>query len=462
MSVRLLAVLVVASSVLTGAAAAARSTPQIEDVEAEASAATATVTWKTSLPTRGRVAYGVGGLYLYSPRESSPVTAHAVVLPDLTPSTTYAFQIVASTATATAAGTVTTSAAPPDRRFGVAGTHVTANGSLFFPVLSYYQCGASAAAAASLGVNLFMQAPYTGCVPANPNDFNTEPLPPSVSVLSDDYTDRGAGDAGWYLPDEPDGWGIGPDQLPQLPPSSQTGKLRVLNVSQHFYSAQAPINDRFDRNDYRRFASLADFVGFDIYPIVKFCGRVSLLDVFRAQRELMTMYAPGMPTFQWIETSEMTGECPAMQVTPQIVNAETWLAIAGGACGIGYFTNSWTGKLWNRWDLAPGVEAQLARTIAQIRGLAPMLCAEYGDVTVPWDTSVAASSRSLNGALYVIAVNSSDQPTRIPFRVDALAGRTLRVLDESRTIKPAKKVYFRDSFEPYQAHVYVAAPPPGP
>jgi hypothetical protein len=460
LSLRLLAVLVLVSCVLTGAAAAARSTPQIEDVAAETSASTATVTWKTSLPTRGRVVYGVGGLYLYSARESSPATAHAAVLPDLAPSTTYAFEIVASAATAT--GTLTTSAAPPDRRFGVAGTHVTVNGSLFFPVLSYYQCGASAAAAASLGINLFMQAPYTGCVSTNPNDFSSEPPPPSVSVLSDDYTVTGAGDAGWYLPDEPDGWGISPDQLPQLPPASQTAKLRVLNVSQHFYSAQAPINDRFNRNDYKRFVARADLVGFDMYPIVKFCGRVPLLDVFRAQRELMTIYAPGMPTFQWIETGQMTGECPSTQVTPQIVNAETWLAIAGGACGIGYFTNSWTGRLWNRWDLAPGVDAQLARTIAQIRALAPMLAGEYGDVTVPWDTSVAASSRSLNGALYVIAVNSSDQPTTIPFRVDALAGRTLQVLDEGRTIKPAKKVYFRDSFEAFQVHIYVVPPPPGP
>jgi hypothetical protein len=454
--VRLLAVLLVASAVLTGGASAARSTPQIEHVSAAASAASATVTWHTSVPTRGRVVYGVGGLYLYTARESSPVTTHALVLPDLMPSTAYAFEIV--TGAATAAGTFTTTAKPAELRFGVDGTRVTANGSLFFPVLSYYQCGATAAAAAAVGINLFMQAPYTGCVGTDPNDFATEPPPPSVSVLSDDYSDRGGADAGWYLPDEPDGWGIAPEQLPQLPPSSQTGKLRFLNLSQHFYSAQAPINDRFDRNAYKRFAALADVVGFDIYPIVKFCGRVPLLDVFRAQRELMTIFAPGKPTFQWIETSDMTGECPAMQVTPQIVNAETWLAIAGGACGIGYFTNSWTGRLWNRWDLAPGVEAQLARTIARIRALAPMLCAAYGDVTVPWDTSVAASSRSLNGALYVIAVNSSDRPTRIPFRIDALAGRTLEVLDESRTIKPGRKVYFRDSFAPYQVHVYIAAP----
>jgi len=81
--------------VLTGTVAAARSAPQIEDVAAVASASTATVTWKTSLPTQGRVVYGVGGLYLYSARETSPTTEHAVVLLDLAPSTTYAFEIVA-------------------------------------------------------------------------------------------------------------------------------------------------------------------------------------------------------------------------------------------------------------------------------------------------------------------------------------------------------------------------------
>jgi hypothetical protein len=290
--------------------------------------------------------------------------------------------------------------------------------------------------------------PFTGC--RNPADVT----PPYV--LSDDFGARRG--HGWYLPDEPDGWGMTPEQMPKLPPASETGRIRVVSVTQHFFSRQAPINDRFDRNEYKRFAALGDVVGFDMYPIVKFCGRVPLLDVFRAQRELMTIYAPGKPTFQWIETSAMTGECPTMPITPAIVNAETWLAVAGGACGIGFFTNSWTGALWNRWDFDAGVEKQLAQTVARVRGLAPALCADYGDVLVPWDGSVAASVRSLNGALYVIAVNGSDKPTTVPFRVDALAGRTLTVLDEGRTIRPAKKVFFRDRFEPYQVHLYVAAP----
>ena len=247
--------------------------------------------------------------------------------------------------------------------------------------------------------------------------------------------------------------------MPVLPPAAQTGRLRVLNTSGHFFSGQAPINATFNRDDYKRFAALADLVGFDMYPIDKFCGRVSLLDVFLAQRELMATYAPGKPTFQWIETGGMTGECTAMQVTPAIVNAESWLAVAAGACGIGYFTNSWTGRLWNRWDVAPGVEAQLAQTTAQLRGLAPALCTGTpGDVVVPWDGGIAAVSRTLNGALYVIAVNSADVTKTIPFRVDPLAGRPLTVLGTTRTIVPMKKVYFRDTFAPYEVHVYVAAP----
>ena len=121
----------------------------------------------------------------------------------------------------------------------------------------------------------------------------------------------------------------------------------------------------------------ADVVGFDMYPIVKFCGRVPLLDVFRAQRELMTIYAPGKPTFQWIETSKMTGECPTLQITPQIVNAETWLAVAGGACGIGYFTNSWTGDALESLGLRRRASRQqLAATVARVQQLAPALCAD--------------------------------------------------------------------------------------
>jgi len=442
--VRLVGLVALALVLLADAAPAA---PGVADVETAPSQSSAVVRWTTAAPTRGSVAFGVGGLYLYTAREPVATTSHQIDLHDLAPATTYEFQIRAPNGAA-GGGSLTTLARSGEPRFGVSGTQVTADGSLFFPVLSYEQCAETIDRALAIGVNMFVQVPFTGC--ANPVG-STPPY-----ALSDDYAgERGSG---WYLPDEPDGWGLSPDQLPHLPSVAETGRLRVLNISQHFFAEQAPINGGFDRNDYKRFAALADVVGFDMYPVAKFCGRVSLLDMFRAQRELMTTYAPGKPAFQWIETSRMTGECAAMQLTPAIVNAETWLAIAGGACGIGYFTSSWTSGRWNRWDFEPRVEQALPAIVARVQRLAPALCAEYGSVVVPWDGSVAVSSRTLNGALYLIAVNSAAQPTTIPFRVDALAGRELVVLDENRVIHPAKKVYFRDHFGPYEVHVYLAAP----
>jgi hypothetical protein len=405
----------------------------------------ATLTWVTPSPVRERVAYGAGGLYLYTQREATPSTSHSVTLTDLEPSTTYSYQA------GPVSGSLTTAAAPEFARFGTDGTRMTENGSLFFPVMSYEQCAATISRALAVGINTFVQVPYTGC---------TQPAgvtPPYV--FGDTYTTQAG--AGWYLPDEPDGWGLTPGQLPKLAPDTETGMLRVLNISQHFYSAFAPINPQFDRSTYTQFAALADVIGFDVYPIVKFCGRVSMTAMFHAQRELMTIYAPGKPTYQWIETSQMTGECPTITITPAIVNAETWLALAGGACGIGYFTNSWTGPLWNRWDFDPGVEEALPGIVSRAKGLAPALCnGTYGDVVTPWDGTVVASSRELNGTLYVIAVNGSPAATNVPFSVPGLAGRLLTVLGEGRTIKPVKKLIFRDSFAPYGVHIYMAAPAP--
>jgi hypothetical protein len=41
-------------------------------------------------------------------------------------------------------------------------------------------------------------------------------------------------------------------------------------------------------------------------------------------------------------------------------------------------------------------------------------------------------------------------------RIDGLAGRTLTVLGEGRTVVPSRGVFIRDSFAPYEVHVYRA------
>jgi hypothetical protein len=342
--------------------------------------------------------------------------------------------------------------------FGVANAHVTVDGSPTFPILAYYQCATTAQQAADAGVDLFVEQPYTACSLLRPNDFDADPPPPGVHALSDDYS-AATPDAGWYFPDEPDALGLTASQLPQLPPVETTGKLRVVNVSEHFYSAQALIRAGYDRGEYARFADAGDLLGFDLYPIVKFCGRVPLLDVFRAQRELITTYAPHTPTFQWIETGPMTGECPTIEVTPAIANAEAWLAVAGGAVGIGWFTAGWApGTLWDRWDIDAAMLAQLQATDTRLHSLAAVLTAPWSEVAFSDAAGVAASSRTYGDARYVIAVNSTAATVTAPLRVPQLGRRTLTVLGEQRTVRSDAHGVFHDRYGPYAVHLYRAGP----
>ena len=166
MRVRALAVAAAAAVLLlSGTATAGRSEASIADVRASAASGSASVTWTTSIPMRGRVAYGIGGTYLYSALEPTAATVHTAELPDLASSSTYEFRIdsAAGRTKATSTGSVTTAAPPLNPRFDVSGTHVTADGSLFFPVMSYEQCAATIGRALTIGVNTFVQVPFTGC-----------------------------------------------------------------------------------------------------------------------------------------------------------------------------------------------------------------------------------------------------------------------------------------------------------
>jgi hypothetical protein len=337
---------------------------------------------------------------------------------------------------------------------GVAGGHVTAGGAPIFPILSYYQCGTTALAAASAGVDFFVEQPYTACSALEPNDFAADPPPPGVQALSDDYGDP-APAGGWYLPDEPDALAVTAAGLPRLPAASESGRLRVVNLSEHFFSGQAPIRPGYDPAEYGRLAAAADLIGFDLYPVVKFCGRIPLRDVFLAQRELITRYAGGRPTFQWIETGRMTGECPTLEVTPAVANAEAWLAVAGGAVGIGWFTVEWTpGTLWSRWAVDTPMLEQLQATGARLHALAEVLTAPWEPVGVTGASTVAASARTAAGERWVIAVNSTAEAVTATLRVPGLGARALAVLDEGRTVRANAQSVFRDRFEGYAVHLY--------
>jgi hypothetical protein len=71
--------------------------------------------------------------------------------------------------------------------------------------------------------------------------------------------------------------------------------------------------------------------------------------------------------------------------------------------------------------------------------------------------AVVLSARNWAGALYVIAVNSSFSAQNATTRSPLLNRRTLRVLGESRRVRPVGDA-FGDTFAPMGVHIYYAGP----
>src|SRR5262249_18259264 len=135
-------------------------------------------------------------------------------------------------------------------------------------------------------------------------------------------------------PDEPEGHGIPPETMAGAPDGSPPHPS-FLTLTNHFYSKAAP----WPNGDqvYPAYIAKSDVVGFDLYPLQGWCRRTAFPDVFDSQREIVKL-AAGKPTFQWIETAGMEN-CPngPTAPTPESVKVESWLAIAGGAHGLGFF-----------------------------------------------------------------------------------------------------------------------------
>src|SRR5207245_5980704 len=108
--------------------------------------------------------------------------------------------------------------------------------------------------------------------------------------------------------------------------------------------------------DYAALAARADVLGFDLYPLQGWCQADRFADVAAAQREVVGL-AGEKPTFQWIEARTMECPQPELAVTPATVRAESWLAIAGGAHGLGFFPPDWDQRVGGA---IAGVGAQVA------------------------------------------------------------------------------------------------------
>jgi len=290
------------------------------------------------------------------------------------------------------------------------------NGTAFFPRMVWRQCPTYYPTSMASGINVFLGVSCTG-----PED-QFQHLAGRAGSVVDAHTPQisGPGMLGWHLPDEAD---VAIGAATKLPNPKADGRVTFLTLTDKFSVHAAP--GPHGRDIYPEYFERADVIGFDLYPVEVRCS-VSWIDaVYWYQRELVQL-AKGKPTFQWIEAGPMEHCRENEDPTPAVVRAETWLAIAGGARGIGYFPDWWV----------ESIRAEVTRTNREIAALAPALLGQVTNATWSTQNPVRVGVRRHNGATYIIAVNTSTSPVATSFSVPGLSGRKLRVFADGRVVTP--------------------------
>jgi hypothetical protein len=422
---------------------------EITNVQVSAlTSSSARVTWETNIPTLEQTAFGLDAPTVWTAPSSAVRIDHVSDITGLEYSTTYTAYLHAVdewNRAQTASVTFTTGPMLDQSNARTAGSSIFVDDRPFFPTAVWAQCSDMFNSNINDGINLFMG---DGC--KGDTGLPARLAGRAYSIVdSENANATGRGVIGWYFPDEWDASlksDVKRADLEQDIPSPRPGRISFLTLTNHFYSKAAPLPE--GKGMYPVLFQIPDVLGFDLYPLQVWC-RPAFGDVFDAQSELRSL-SNGKPTFQWIEVGRMEQPCRThseLDPTPDTVRAETWLSIAGGADAVGYFPNHWSGQ----------IGAEITSTDRQIKALTQALLAPIANASSDNGT-VRVSARSLNGALYVIAVNTSSSTVTARVNVDGIAGRSAAVLGSSGPAVAADDHGFSDTFGPLDARVYVIPP----
>jgi hypothetical protein len=422
---------------------------EISNVEVSGlTSSSAHVTWRTNVPTIEQTAFGLDAPTVWTAPSTAVRIDHESVITGLEFSTTYTAYLHAVdewNRAQTATVTFTTGPMLGASNARTAGSSIFVDDRPFFPIAVWAQCSDMFNSNIADGINLFMG---DGC-------DGDAGLPDSLAgraysiVDSQNANATGRGVIGWYFPDEWDAFlasNVKRSELAHDIPQERPGRISFLTLTNHFYSRAEPLPQ--GKGMYPVLFTIPDVLGFDLYPLQVWC-RPAFGDVFDAQHELHDA-SGGKPTFQWIEVARMEHPCrrhAELDPTPATVRAEAWLAIAGGANAIGYFPNQWS----------ESIGGEVARTNHEIKALTQALLAPAVNAAAD-NAAVRVAARSLNGALYVIAVNTSETTVQTKIAIDGITGRSATVLGGDGPAVAADDQGFSDSFGPLAARVYVIPP----
>ncbi|MHB8641483.1 MAG: hypothetical protein ACYDA3_01140 [Gaiellaceae bacterium] len=332
---------------------------------------------------------------------------------------------------------------------GLAGGVLTLDSKPFFPLLAWSQCAGQVDANLALGINVFLAGQ------CNP-DVLAAALAGRAYLVTDYLRADGAdqqGVIGYHQLDEPDGYGISPAMLPSPLSADLRGRVVFETLTYHFSAAQTKLP--WAPSDlYPAYIAKSDVIGFDLYPRAYFCGNrtIGLASVFDEQRELTELAGPRM-TFQWIEVNDLQNRCGAGVVTPATIQAESWLAIAGGANGLGFFTHGGPKRPGSPFFVPADNAAAVAQTTAEVSALAPVLLGRHLTATFDPAGAIRAGVRRSGDHIWVIAVNTTTEPVRAAFGVAGCDTGTATVWNEIRAVDVTRGQLV-DAFAPLAVHVY--------
>jgi hypothetical protein len=421
----------------------------ISDVQVTSvTSSSARITWKTNVPALTQTAFGLDAPTIWTQPGGISVIDHESVIGGLEFSTTYQVYLHAVdewNRAETTAVSVTTQPMPNRSVASASGDHIVVDDRPFFATAVWGQCSDGFGGNIDDGINLFMGE---GCAPDEAG------LPARLDgraysiVNKDDMSIDGRGLIGWYYPDEWDAFlpgNVTREQLASSVVAPQPGRISFLTLTNHFFSGASPLPQ--GKGMYPLLMTIPDVIGFDLYPLQVWCRPGALGAVMDSQAELRSR--SGKPTFQWIEVAPMEHHCAedkALDPTAATVRAETWLAVAGGASAIGYFPN--------RWPSAIGSE--ISRTNRDLKALSQALLGPAATASAD-APAIRIGARTLNGATYVVAVNTTEATVQTKISVPGIAGRSPVVLGGDKVVG-ADDQGFADSFGPLDARVYIIPP----
>src|SRR5439155_11213882 len=134
------------------------------------------------------------------------------------------------------------------------------------------------------------------------------------------------------------------------------------------------------------------------------------------------------------------------------IRVESWLAIAGGATALGFFTHGGPTRPLEQFSVPPDNRTAVAQVTSEIRDLAGVLLAPQipaADASAP----ICVGARRAGWHVWVIAVNPEPARVSATVMVPGTPEGNVNVWGEVRTLH-LNSGSFGDVFEPLSVHVY--------